>query len=105
MTSTYINPQQKAPAEVEWDRALAQVLKPARVRHHYSQRQLGSLINKSLSTIRSYEDGIRRPDARTLLRLAVILKLDLNTLAQRALTWGLPQGHSKRQLTLPNTDV
>ena len=96
----------KTRKELVWDRALGAMLRSARKKKSMTVPQLAGLTSKTSRTITSYETGERRPDARTLLQLAMLLSIDLNALAKTSLAWGkTAKARDKRQLTLPETDA
>lgn len=84
-----------------WNRALGEALRAARKRHGLTLPQLAGLLNTLTQTVASYEQGKRRPDAKRLFELAVILQLPLADMAKQSLAWVRHQ--DTRQLRLPHT--
>lgn len=84
-----------------WNRALGEMLRAARKRQGLTLPQLAGLLNTLTQTVASYEQGKRRPDARRLFELAVILQLPLADMAKQSLAW--VRRPENRQLQLPHT--
>lgn len=63
----------------------AETLKKLRIESGLSQKELAEKIFVSRPTITRWENGNRLPDSMMMLRLAKILKTDLNTLFSAAL--------------------
>ena len=55
-------------------------LKSARLKKHYTQKQLGELVNVTGAAIGNYENGISSPNEDTLIRLMAALGVDANYL-------------------------
>ncbi len=55
-------------------------LKSARLKKHYTQKQLGDLVNVTGAAIGNYENGVSSPNEDTLIRLMAALGVDANFL-------------------------
>lgn len=65
----------------EFKKTFAENLKRARLKAGLSQKKLAELMNVPAPTISRYENGLMEPTLRTAKALALILRCDLNELA------------------------
>lgn len=57
------------------EETFAERLKRIRKENRYTQRELASISNISLQTIRNYEQGVSEPISRYLIELSLILEV------------------------------
>lgn len=73
------------PRKAKEDRPIwAKTISEARNCKHITQAKLGELISRSASIIKKYEAGCTVPSLITLINIADILSLNINTLAKQA---------------------
>jgi transcriptional regulator with XRE-family HTH domain len=74
---------------------IAQRMRRLRVDKHWTQEDLAKKLNMAISTISGYENGSRRPDIETLIRLSDLFEVSVDYLIGRSnqthdLTAGAP---------------
>jgi transcriptional regulator with XRE-family HTH domain len=63
---------------------IAQRMRRLRVEKHWTQEDLAKQLNMAISTISGYENGSRRPDIETLIRLSDLFEVSVDYLIGRS---------------------
>jgi transcriptional regulator with XRE-family HTH domain len=63
---------------------IAQRMRRLRVDKHWTQEDLAKKLNMAISTISGYENGSRRPDIETLIRLSDLFEVSVDYLIGRS---------------------
>lgn len=58
-------------------------LRRQREKHNFTQKELGVKLNKSQNAISCWESGSREPDLRTLLQIALLFNVSVDSLLGR----------------------
>lgn len=53
---------------------MGEIIREIRIKHRLTQEQLGALLGKAGSTVRSWELGLSHPQPKTIIQLCKVLK-------------------------------